>query len=260
MATSGGYKEIVIEVKGTDVYAQLKFESGAHRVQRVPKTESQGRIHTSAATVAVIPCLRIRRCGYPEIRPQDRHLPRQWRGWPARQQDGVRSAIYPPPYRDSRREYRGPVSDQEPGDRHAPPHPEDPGHPPSRARFGHGLATQSPSSAQAIRSDKIRTYNYPQNRVTDHRINLTLYNLDQIIEGQIQSISSRHCRPQRTPPNWPKHRQTVDQGIWSFIDSFPYFCRQKFCSHDHPSPGSSRKDPLIAKAWRMMTCSVSTGT
>jgi peptide chain release factor 1 len=97
----GGYKDATLEVEGRGVYAKLKFESGVHRVQRVPATETQGRIHTSAATVAVLPEAEDVDVDHPGQRPAHRHLSGPGRGRPARQQDRQRGAHHPscPPIR-----------------------------------------------------------------------------------------------------------------------------------------------------------------
>jgi protein subunit release factor A len=92
----GGYKEIIASVTGDGVFGRLKFESGVHRVQRVPATEAQGRIHTSAATVAVLPGARGRRDRHPRPGSAHRHLPFVRRGRPARQQDRLGRAHHPP--------------------------------------------------------------------------------------------------------------------------------------------------------------------
>jgi len=185
--TVGGYNKLVLEISGNEVFGKLKFESGAHRVQRVPKTESQGRVHTSAATVVVMPKLEMedvnikkvdlkvdtfrssgaggQHVNKTESGVRFTHLPT---GVVAESTDG-RSQIknreiaiqrlYQKIYTKQREEY-----DSEQAAKR-------------RSLVGSG-----------DRSGKIRTYNYPQNRVTDHRINLTLYSLDKIMEGQLGGI------------------------------------------------------------------------
>ncbi len=180
----GGFKQIVFQVKGEAVFRKLRYESGVHRVQRVPATEAQGRIHTSTATVAVLPeaeevdivlnpaDLRIEVCraGGPggqgvnttDSAVQITHLPT---GRIVRCQDGrsqqqnkerafqvLRSRLLEDKIREEQEKYSA----------HR------------RALIGSGS-----------RGEKIRTYNFPQNRVTDHRIGLTLYNLDRFLEGDI---------------------------------------------------------------------------
>ncbi len=185
--TVGGYSKIVMEVNGTDVYGRLKFESGAHRVQRVPKTESQGRVHTSAATVVVMPKLELedvninkadlkidtfrasgaggQHVNKTESAIRITHLPT---GVVAESQDG-RS-------QHKNREIAMQRLFQKIQEA-------------QRSEYESGIASARKSLVgTGDRSDKIRTYNYPQNRVTDHRINLTLYNLDKIMEGDLEPV------------------------------------------------------------------------
>jgi len=185
--TVGGFNKVVMEVRGEDVYGKLKFESGAHRVQRVPKTESQGRIHTSAATVAVMPKLEMedvninkadlkvdtfrssgaggQHVNKTESGVRFTHLPT---GIVAESTDGrsqIRNReialqrLYQKIYEMQRRQHESEMA-----------------------------ARRKSLVGSGDRSDKIRTYNFPQNRVTDHRINLTLYNLDRVLEGQLDEI------------------------------------------------------------------------
>lgn len=184
----GGYKEVITRISGDDVYAYLKFESGAHRVQRVPETESQGRIHTSACTVAVmaepdevaeidinkgdlrVDTFRSSGAGGQHVNTTD---------------SAVRLTLIPTGIvvecQDERSQHK------------------------NRARAMSLLqarlldaAEQQAADAQAAerrslvgtgdRSDRIRTYNYPQGRITDHRINLTLYKLDEIVQGDLNAV------------------------------------------------------------------------
>ena len=186
--TNGGYKEIILSIKGNEVYSYLKYEAGTHRVQRVPKTESQGRVHTSAITVAVIPdcddinidikssdlkidVMRSSGNGGQSVNTTDSavritHIPS---GIVVTNQDGksqhknkdqamkvLKARLYEIELKkqnDKQKEER-------------------------KEQVGSG-----------DRSEKIRTYNYPQNRVTDHRINLTLYKLDHTMEtGDLSEI------------------------------------------------------------------------
>jgi len=192
---AGGFKEVILLIKGTDIYSFLKFESGVHRVQRVPETETQGRVHTSAATVAVLPeaeevdvkinekDLRIDvfRSGGPggqSVNTTDSavritHLPT---GTVVSQQDEksqhknrakamkiLRSRVY-----DAEREKKAQERSRE-----------------RKNQIGSG-----------DRSERIRTYNFPQGRVTDHRINLTLHKLEEFLSGDAFEELSQSLRMQ----------------------------------------------------------------
>jgi len=185
--TVGGYSKIVLEVNGDDVYGVLKFESGAHRVQRVPKTESQGRVHTSAATVVVMPKLEMEDV---DINKADLKID-TFRSSGAggqhvnKTESGVRFTHIPSGIVAESQDGRSQIKNREIALQRL-----------YQKIFDH-QKTQHDSEQAAIRrslvgsgdrSDKIRTYNYPQNRVTDHRINLTLYNLDKIIEGSLDEV------------------------------------------------------------------------
>ncbi len=184
----GGYKELVVRVEGERVYEQLKFESGGHRVQRVPTTESQGRIHTSACTVAVMPepdeaaevtlnpadlridTFRASGAGGQHINKTDSairitHLP-----------TGIVAEC-----QDDRSQHRNKakamavlaarISERE-----------------RSARAAKEAATRKSLVGTGDRSDRIRTYNFPQGRVTDHRINLTLYRLQAVMDGDLDEL------------------------------------------------------------------------
>ena len=179
----GGYKEIIMNVTGTNVFAKLKYESGGHRVQRVPKTETQGRIHTSAATVAVLPEAEDVDI---VLEDKDLRIDVYRSGGPGGQSvnttdSAVRVTHIPTGVF---------VAIQEEKSQHK-----------NKARAMSLLKTklydmerQKIDSARAAdrkgqigsgdRSERIRTYNFPQSRLTDHRIGLTLYNLDEILIGQ----------------------------------------------------------------------------
>ena len=184
----GGYKEIILKITGNEIYGQLKFESGTHRVQRVPDTETQGRIHTSASTVAVLPL--IDEIDQIEINPSDLRIDTYRASGAGGQHvnktdSAVRITHIP----------TGTVSECQEG------------------------RSQHKNKAQALlilhskilmvkqekqkkdtaeerknligsgdRSERIRTYNFPQGRITDHRINLTLYKLENILEGNIEPL------------------------------------------------------------------------
>src|SRR4030081_392531 len=181
--TMGGYKEIIAEIKGRGAFAKLKFESGVHRVQRVPDTETQGRIHTSAATVAVLP--EVEEVDV-EIKSDDLRIETMRAGGAGGQHvNKTESAI-----RVTHIPSGIVIFMQEDRSQHR-----------NRAKAMAVLRTklydferQKQDAARAAerrgqvgsgdRSERIRTYNFPQGRVSDHRINLTLYKLPQIIEGE----------------------------------------------------------------------------
>ncbi|GLR57635.1 MULTISPECIES: peptide chain release factor 1 [Rhizobium] len=183
---AGGYKEIIATITGRGVFAKLKFESGVHRVQRVPETEAGGRIHTSAATVAVLPeaeeidieiraediridTMRSSGAGGQHVNTTDSavritHLPsgivvtsseKSQHQNRAKAMQVLRSRLY-----DAERQR---ADSERSADR--------------KSQVGSG-----------DRSERIRTYNFPQGRVTDHRINLTLYKLDRMMEGEIEEV------------------------------------------------------------------------
>lgn len=184
----GGYKEVIARISGTDVYSQLKFESGAHRVQRVPETESQGRVHTSACTVAVMP--EVEGEGDIEIKKSDLRVDTfRASGSGGQHVNKTDSAI-----RLTHIPTGFVVECQDERSQHK-----------NRAKAMTVLASrindavlQKQQAEQAAerkslvgsgdRSERIRTYNYPQGRVTDHRINLTLYKLDEVMQGDLGSV------------------------------------------------------------------------
>ncbi|MCR9105808.1 MAG: peptide chain release factor 1 [Gammaproteobacteria bacterium] len=184
----GGYKEVIVRIEGRDVYAHLKFESGAHRVQRVPETESQGRIHTSACTVAVMP--EVESVDAIEINKADLRIDTyRASGAGGQHVNKTDSAV-----RITHLPTGVVVECQDERSQHK-----------NRARAMSLLQARLLSSAQdkqadeqaetrrnlvgtGDRSDRIRTYNFPQGRVTDHRINLTLYKLAEVMEGDLDAV------------------------------------------------------------------------
>ena len=185
--TSGGYKEIQFEVEGDDVYGTLKYEAGVHRVQRVPQTETQGRVHTSAATVMVFPEAEEFDV---EIDPKDVRIDYFCSSGPGGQSvnttySAVRLTHEPTGLVAQCQDQKSQHKNKEKAFKVL------------RSRlFDLELAKKQAEDAEkrgsmvtsGDRSAKIRTYNYPQGRVTDHRINLTLYDLGNIIDGDIQKI------------------------------------------------------------------------
>ncbi len=187
-AELGGYKEVVLRVEGDGVYGKLRFESGGHRVQRVPVTETQGRIHTSAATVAVMPepdeaeavklnpadlridTFRASGAGGQHINKTDSavrvvHLPT---GIVAECQDGRSQHANKA---KALQVLQARIQEKERSERAA-----------------REAATRKGLIGSGDRSDRIRTYNFPQGRLTDHRINLTLYKLAQVMEGDLHDV------------------------------------------------------------------------
>ena len=186
----GGYKEVVFRISGEDVYARLKFESGGHRVQRVPATETQGRIHTSACTVAVLP--------EPDATEEVKLNPADLRidtfrasgagGQHVNKTDSAIRITHLPTgivaeCQDDRSQHRNKakalsvlvarIAEKERSERAAKE-----------------AATRKGLIGSGDRSDRIRTYNYPQGRLTDHRINLTLYKLQTILDGDLDEVTA----------------------------------------------------------------------
>ena len=185
--TSGGYSQIEFMVKGENVYSKLKYESGTHRVQRVPSTESQGRVHTSTATVAVLPevedidieikdsdirvdVYRSSGAGGQGVYTTDSavritYLPTntvvtcQNERSQLKNKEQAMKVLKSKIYEDLQKKQNAEIEDER------------------RSKIGTG-----------DRAEKIRTYNYPQNRVTDHRINLTIMQLDRIMQGKLDEI------------------------------------------------------------------------
>jgi len=185
--TVGGFKEVTMEVTGDEVYGKLKFESGAHRVQRVPSTESKGRVHTSAATVAVIPKMEMQDV---DINKADLRVD-TFRSSGAggqhvnKTESGIRITHLPTGVVVECTEGRSQHSNRDIAEQKLYQRIYEL----QKNKMDSDFAARRKSLVgSGDRSEKIRTYNFPQNRVTDHRINLTLYNLDQVIEGDLGKI------------------------------------------------------------------------
>jgi peptide chain release factor 1 len=184
----GGYKEVIVRIAGEAAYSKLKFESGGHRVQRVPATETQGRIHTSACTVAVMP--EADEIGEVEINPADLRID-TFRASGAGGQhinktdSAVRVTHLPTGIvvecQDDRSQHKNKdralkvlaarIKDKQYHEQHAKE-----------------AATRKSLIGSGDRSERIRTYNFPQGRLTDHRINLTLYRLEALMEGDLDEL------------------------------------------------------------------------
>lgn len=183
----GGFKEAILGIDGTGAYSRLKYESGVHRVQRIPTTESGGRIHTSAATVAVLPEVEEVEV---EINPQDLRVDTFCATGPGGQsvnttQSAVRITHLPTGVVVSCQDEKSQLQNKEKALRIL------------RSRLlDKYISEQTAEQAEARktmvgsgdRSERIRTYNFPQNRVTDHRIGLTLHKMDLILAGQLDDI------------------------------------------------------------------------
>jgi peptide chain release factor 1 len=183
----GGYKEIIFEVKGKAAYSRLKYESGVHRVQRVPATEAQGRIHTSTATVAVLPEIEEVEI---EIDPDDLHIDVYGSSGPGGQHmqknaTAVRITHKPSGMVVSCESERSQTQNKQRAMAVLRARLYEAEEERRRAERGEERRLQVGS---AERSEKIRTYNYPQNRVTDHRIGLTVYRLESFMNGDLDEF------------------------------------------------------------------------
>lgn len=183
----GGYNKIVLEIFGNDVFGNLKFESGAHRVQRVPKTESQGRVHTSAATVAIMPKLEAEDIDVKkdELKVDTFRASGAGGQHVNKTESGVRFTHLPTGIAAESTDSRSQHKNREIALQRLY----------AKIRvvtkekaYQEQKAQRKSLVGSGDRSDKIRTYNYSQNRMTDHRINLTLYSLDKIMDGDIGGI------------------------------------------------------------------------
>jgi peptide chain release factor 1 len=207
-AEVGGFKEVTFEIKGDGAYSVFKFEGGTHRVQRVPKTESQGRIHTSTATVAVLPEAEEVEV---EIAPEDLQVDVYRSSGPGGQSvnttdSAVRLTHRPSGIVVSMQDEKSQLQNREKAMRVL------------RARlYERALEEQRAETAADRRSQvgtgdrayKIRTYNYPQGRVTDHRIQLTAHNLDEVLAGNLSEFTGALAAEEKRAR---LEAQTADQG------------------------------------------------
>ncbi|MCK9190493.1 MAG: peptide chain release factor 1 [Sphaerochaetaceae bacterium] len=183
----GGYKEIVFSISGKDVYGSLRFESGVHRVQRVPSTESGGRVHTSAVTVAVLPEAEETDI---EIKQEDLKVDVMRAGGPGGQcvnttDSAVRLTHLPTGIVVIQQDEKSQLKNKNKAMRVLRSRLYDLEE--SRKQKERSEARKS-QVGSGDRSERIRTYNYPQNRLTDHRINLTLYKLEIIMSGSLEEV------------------------------------------------------------------------
>ena len=185
--TAGGFKEIIFNVSGDGVYGQMKYESGVHRVQRVPQTETQGRVHTSAATVAVLPEADEFDV---EIKPADVRKDTFCSSGPGGQSvnttySAIRLTHMPSGIVVSCQDEKSQIKNFEKAMKVLRSRLYELEHQKYLDEISRKRKTMV---STGDRSAKIRTYNYPQSRVTDHRINLTLYNLAVILDGDVQPL------------------------------------------------------------------------
>lgn len=186
----GGFKEVILSVEGEGGYGMMKFESGVHRVQRVPETEAQGRVHTSAASIVVLPEVEEVEV---EINPADLSIDTYRSGGKGGQnvnkvETAVRITHKPSGIVVACQQERSQFQNRERAMKML------------RAKLYEARVQEQTATAAAQRrsmirtgdrSEKIRTYNFPQNRITDHRIGLTLYNLDRVIDGNLDELIER---------------------------------------------------------------------
>jgi peptide chain release factor 1 len=187
--TIGGYSKLVLEVAGDDIYGKMKFESGAHRVQRIPETESKGRVHTSAATVVVMPILEMEDVN---IRKEDLKID-VYRASGAggqhvnKTESAVRITHLPTGVVSECQEGRSQIQNREIAMQRLYQRIYDAQ---KQVHDSEQASKRRSLVGTGDRSDKIRTYNYPQNRVTDHRLegDYKNFNLDKVIEGELDEV------------------------------------------------------------------------
>lgn len=184
---AGGFNKVILEVSGENVYGKLKFESGAHRVQRVPKTEAQGRVHTSASTVVVMPKMELEEVNInkADLRVDTFRSSGAGGQHVNKTESGVRFTHVPSGIVAESTDSRSQHKNREIAFNRLLQKMQDA----NIMKYETEVASKRRSLVgTGDRSDKIRTYNFPQNRMTDHRINLTLYNLSDIINGDLEEV------------------------------------------------------------------------
>ncbi|MFZ2484855.1 MAG: PCRF domain-containing protein [Minisyncoccia bacterium] len=197
LSSLGGYKEAAIEMKGQGIYEKLRFETGVHRIQRVPETEKMGRVHTSTASVAILP---IRKKTTIEIKPSDLEIETSRAGGAGGQnvnklETAVR-IIHKPTGIDVRSTAeRSQLKNREKAMSILIAKLEAKKEEEEAAKYS---ADRKSQIGTADRSEKIRTYNFPQNRVTDHRIKMSMHDIDSFMKGNIDKIIQALHDPEQT--------------------------------------------------------------
>ena len=193
----GGFKEVIFSLRGDEVYTRMKFESGVHRVQRVPVTESQGRIHTSTATVAILPEAEDKEV---EVEPSDLKVDVFRSTGPGGQSvnttdSAVRITHIPTGTVVTCQDEKSQLQNKEKALRILKARLQDAAR---KARKAEEDATRRNQVGTGERSEKIRTYNFPQGRVTDHRVGLTVHRLNEILDGDIDELVNALLEEERS--------------------------------------------------------------
>ena len=219
-----GIKEAVLEVRGRGAYGWLRFESGVHRVQRVPVTESSGRIHTSTATVAVLPEVDDVEVEVKEVRVAHRRLPLQRRRRPAREQDQLGDPHHARAHRARRHLPGRALAAAEQGEGAARAQVASCTSMEQERQVGEVTEQRRSQVGTGDRAEKIRTYNFPDSRITDHRIGLKVHDLEGFLGRRIGRHAASAARARRggtaiqvielynslTRSGWPRARRADD--------------------------------------------------